>query len=115
MLKRFVLPLLVLAFAIGCGSPSPSTVVKNFYIAIEKGDMETLGKCATPEAAGMIAPYLAKVQPMLKAKGKIKSMKETIDNDTATVEITFENGETSTENLVKVDGKWRVTTSGSGK
>jgi hypothetical protein len=100
--------LLVMAMA-GCGSPSPSDVAKNFHAALLKGDMETAGKNCTPEMWKELSPFLSKVQPMVQGQGKIKSIvKETIDNDKAHVEVMFDNGDTDTFDLVKVDGKWKV-------
>jgi hypothetical protein len=105
-------------FAIGCGSPSPSAVVKAFHAAMLKGDMETVGKNCTPETLQMVATFGSKLQPMLKGKGKITSAKETINGDEAKVEVTYENGDSDTYDLVKRDGKWKVhedMKSGSGK
>ena len=99
-----------------CGSPSPSTVTKRFYSAVEKGDMETAAKYATPETIGVLAMFGSKLVPMLKAYGGIKSVSEKIDGDTATVAIVFNNGEKSEQELVRIDGKWKVhVSSSSGK
>jgi hypothetical protein len=38
-------------------------------------------------------------------------MTETIDGDTAVVTVAFENGEEANIDLVKVDGKWKVSMS----
>jgi hypothetical protein len=95
-------------FAIGCGSPTPSAVVKTFHTALLKGDMETAGKNCTPETLQMVATFNSKLQPMLKGKGKITSATETITGDEAKVEVKYENGDSDTYDLVKVDGKWKV-------
>jgi len=105
-------------FAIGCGSPTPSAVVKAFHEALLKGDMETVGKNCTPETLQMVATFGSKIQPMMQGRGKIKTLAETINGDEAKVEVTYENGDSDTYNLVKKDGKWKVheeMKSGSGK
>ncbi len=95
-------------FAVGCGSPAPSAVVKTFHAALLKGDMETVGKNCTPETLQMVATFNSKLQPMLKGRGKIISTTETITGDDAKVEVKYENGDSDTYDLVKVDGKWKV-------
>ncbi|MDR3013515.1 MAG: DUF4878 domain-containing protein [Chitinispirillales bacterium] len=98
--------------AVGCGSPKPSAVVRNFYAAVEKGDMDALAKHATPETVAAIALFSEKMQGAVKEKGKIASMVEVIDGDAATVAVTYESGETDSVNLIKADGKWKVHVSG---
>jgi len=112
-----VLGVVVMCLSIGltvvaCGSPSPSTVAKKFYAALEKGDMEAAGKYATPETVAMLAMVGSKLPPMLKNYGGIKSVSEKIDGDVAKVSIVFKNDETSDLDLKRVDGKWKVHSSG---
>jgi hypothetical protein len=120
-LGRALLLLAMAAVAVlsaGCGSPSPSAVVTNFHAALLKGDMETVGKNCTPETMQMVATFGSKLQPMLKGRGKIKSMNETVTGDEAKVEVTYENGDSDTYDLVRKDGKWKIHAdmkSGSGK
>jgi hypothetical protein len=52
-----------------------------------------------------------KAQGMVTENGKIKTMVESVNGDTAVVKVTFENGEEEDIDLVKVDGKWKVTIS----
>jgi hypothetical protein len=52
---------------------------------------------------------MEKAKGMVAAKGGITNTEETIDGDTAIVETTFKDGSTEELNLVKVDGKWKVT------
>jgi hypothetical protein len=98
--------------AVACGAPSPSAVTKKFYAALEKGNMEAAGKYATPETVAMLAVFGSKLPPMLKAYGGIKSMSEKIDGDNAKVTIVFKNDETSDVDLKRIDGKWKVHSSG---
>jgi hypothetical protein len=103
-----------LVFAVllaGCAAPSPKAVVERFYRAVEKNDAKALAEAATPETAQLMAMFGEKVQAQAAANGKIASMTETIDGDTASVTVTFENGEKQNIDLVKVDGKWKVSIS----
>jgi uncharacterized lipoprotein NlpE involved in copper resistance len=107
-----VMAALVLALVItacGGGAASPSTVVKNFYAAAGKGDAKKLAEYCTPETGALLSALGEKLTEASTSNGKITGTTETIDGDTAQVEITFENGETQDLDLVKVDGKWLVT------
>jgi hypothetical protein len=52
---------------------------------------------------------------MEKAKGQmvdkkgVASTEEKIDGDKAVVKVTYKDGSTDDINLIKVDGKWKVT------
>jgi hypothetical protein len=112
---------LIVFLAVGCGSPSPSTVAERFYDALAKGDMETVGKYSTDETVSDLAPLISKVQPVVAAYGKGKAVSQDIDGDEAVVVMKFANQEDTEEvNLVKVNGKWKIdetlnSSSGSGK
>jgi ketosteroid isomerase-like protein len=96
-------------FIAGCSSgDSPSSVARKFYAAVEKNDAKAMGQVATPETVQMMAMFGEKASGMVTAMGKIKSTTEEIDGDTAVVTLTFESGETSDLDLVKIDGKWKV-------
>jgi ketosteroid isomerase-like protein len=109
----FILGLAILvALVASCaGGNSPSSVVQKFFTALEKNDTKALEAVATTETVQLIAMVGEKAGTMATENGKIKSMTETIDGDTAVVVVTFDNGETSDIDLVKVDGKWKVTMS----
>jgi ketosteroid isomerase-like protein len=96
---------------LGCnkGGGSPSDVTRKLYTAIEKGDAKAVGELMTPEAAQTMTMFMEKAKGMVAAKGGITTTKETIDGDTAVVETTFKDGSSEELNLVKVDGKWKVT------
>jgi ketosteroid isomerase-like protein len=91
------------------GGGSPANVVKQLHTAIEKGDTKKIGELATPEAAGMIAMMGDKAKGMLASYGSITKTEEKINGDTATVTVTYRNGETGDFDLVKTDGKWKVS------
>ncbi|GHU83864.1 hypothetical protein FACS189468_9350 [Spirochaetia bacterium] len=105
-MAALVLGLLITACG---GGASPSAVVKNFYAAAEKGDAKKLAGYCTPETGALLSALGEKFSEAATTNGKITDTKETIDGDTAQVEITFENGETQNIDLTKVDGKWLVT------
>jgi len=102
----------------GCGSSSPSGVVKNFHAALIKGDWEAVGKYCTPETASFIAGFGSKAQNAAQSYGKITNIKENINGDKATVNVTYENGSSDDYDLILVNGKWKVhldSKPGSGK
>jgi hypothetical protein len=108
--------LAVLLACVSCGGDSPSTVVKKFYKAVEKGDEKAISELATPpDVAKMIVQYLDKAKGQVEDKGTIVKATETITGDTAVVTLTFKDGSTDTENCVKVDGKWKVKIDLGGK
>ena len=94
-----------------CGGSSPSSVARNFYTAVEKGDTKAIEQNSTPETAQLMALFGEKAKEGLTENAKIKSTSEKIDGDTAVVTLTFDNGETQELDLIKVNGKWKVTIS----
>jgi hypothetical protein len=100
---------LVLLAGCSVGGKSPSAAARQFYAALEKGDMKALEKYATTETVQTLALFGEKAQEMLKDYGKITGTTEEIDGDTAQVTITFENGEEEELDLIKVNGAWKVT------
>jgi len=96
--------------AIGCsGGGSPTSVVKRLHTAIEKGDLKAIGQLMTPGAAQMTVLMADKARGMIATYGGITKTEESIDGNNAVVKVTYKNGETSTQELVKIDGKWKVT------
>ena len=110
MVPLLIVVSLVLAMA-GCGGGggSPTAAVRAFITALEKGDTKAMENVATPETVALIAMFGEKVTESMKEYGKITYSDEKIDGDKATVKMSFENGESSDVELVKVDGKWKVT------
>jgi len=96
-------------FVVGCGSPPPKKVATQFYTALEKGDSKTVGTLVTAETADILASFGPKMTEAAKMYGKVKSATEEINGNTATVTLTFENGKTDNVDLVKIDGKWKVS------
>ena len=105
-----VLMALLVFLMVACGGgASPSSVVRKAITAIEKGDQKGVEATFTPEAAALIVGMLEKAQGGVGEYGGIASTEETINGDTAKVKVTFKNGETGDFDLVKVDGKWKIT------
>jgi hypothetical protein len=95
---------------IGCSKDSsPSAVVTQFLTALEKGDSAAVGEFMTPESAQLVAMFGEKGQQAIAATGGVTSTEETIDGDTAVVKATFKDGSSEEFDLVKIDGKWKVT------
>ena len=90
------------------GGKSPSKVAREFYAAIEKGDPEEFPKTMTAEAASMMTMFAEKAKGQATAKGGIESTVETIEGDTAKVEVAFKDGSKETLELVKIEGEWKV-------
>ena len=114
---------------VGCGGDSPAKVVTRYHEAYEKADLKTLAELMEPgEMKTMYEKYATSDSPddvknreqlieMLKElaaidkRGGIASTAETINGDSAEVEITWKNGDTSKSKLVKIDGKWKAKVS----
>jgi len=104
------LALIIGTVLIGCGGGgSPTNVVKSLHTAIEKGDSKAIGQLMTPDAAQMMVMMGEKAKGMLASYGGIAKTEESIDGDTAVVNVTYKNGETSDYELEKIDGKWKVS------
>ena len=88
----------------GCGG-SPSSTVEQFFKAIDKGDGKAVEKLAGP-GSGMLATPLGKMAVM--QNGMPKSYSHTINGSSATVTVTYENGQTEKFPLTKVSGKWQM-------
>ena len=110
-IRIFLFGLAVLILMAGCSSNSPKAAAQNFLKALEKNDMKALSEVATSETVQMIAMFGSKAQGMVAAydSSKIKTITETISGNTADVKIIFQNGEELDFDLIKVDGKWKVT------
>jgi len=91
------------------GGGSPSAVVKKAITAVEKGDQKGIEATFTPEAASLMVAMLEKAKGQFEKKGGIDTMKETINGDKATVNVTYKDGTTDDISLVKVKGDWKVT------
>jgi ketosteroid isomerase-like protein len=101
---------LIIGFVVmGCSNGSPTNVVKQYYAALAKGDAKTLGKVMTPKGAANLTQFLSKAKDHVTALGKITNTEETIDGDTGTVKVTFSNGDTEEIDVIKIDGKWKVS------
>ena len=112
--KYFVAGLVLIVLLAGCSlANSPRAAVQKFFKAVEKNDIKAMAQVATPETVQLMAMFGTKVQGMIAANpnGRIKSISEAIEGDTAVVTVIFENGEETNIDLVKADGKWKVSMS----
>ncbi|MDR0864676.1 MAG: DUF4878 domain-containing protein [Candidatus Symbiothrix sp.] len=110
-MKKVVLGLgvVLVLVLVGCAAAStPSAVAKKFYEAAGKNDSKMMAEYATPDTVAIMAMFGEKVSGMMAAYGKIDSVSEVIDGDTAVVTVKFSNGEESDLDMIKVDGKWKV-------
>jgi len=94
---------------ISCAGGSPSSVVKQLHTAIEKGDTKAISELATSDAAQMLLLIGEKAKGMISEKGGIIKTEETISGDTAVVKVTYKDGETEDFDLIKENGKWKVS------
>jgi len=117
-MKRVVMAVSIICAVflfVGCGGNNPTAVVKGYYAAADKGDLEKVKKFLAPESVGLILMLgeadMKKhlIDEAKKGNFKIKSTTEKIDGDKATVTVTLKNGKTETEKLIKVDGKWKIS------
>lgn len=102
---------LVIGFVfINCGGgSSPSIVVRQLYTAFEKGDTQKINELMTPESAQMMSMFAEKIRGQVTSSGGIVKTEHKINGDTAVVTATFKDGSTEDYDLVKIDGKWKVT------
>ena len=105
----FIMIIGLTVFGCGKGGGSPSSVTKQFYTALEKGDQNAINELMTEKDAQMMSMFMEKAQGTVSARGGVAKTEETIDGDTAKVKTTFKDGSTEELNLVKIDGKWKVT------
>jgi hypothetical protein len=111
MEKRFALAgILAACLALAaCGGPGPSKVTRQFFAAVEKGDVGQLPKYATAETVATARTFAGKAKGYVAAKGGIASTEEAIDGKRAVVTVKFKDGSTEKIDLVKVKGQWKVS------
>ncbi|MBM3163458.1 MAG: DUF4878 domain-containing protein [Chlorobi bacterium] len=107
----------------GCSlfNTGPSSVVKKFFYSVEAGKTEDAINLLSTETkqmfGGKFNAYIAQQTVDIKKKGGIASIEtqESITGDTARVTYTVTYGDGSTEegknDLIKQDGKWKMTVS----
>jgi ketosteroid isomerase-like protein len=117
-LISFVLVLGLTVFSCGGGGSGPSAVVKQYYAAMEKGNFKAAVALMEPDMAALIEALLddddikeamAEAKEEASTKGAIVSTEEEIDDDKATVTVTYKDGSTETHKLKKIDGKWKIS------
>ncbi|MDR3276049.1 MAG: DUF4878 domain-containing protein [Treponema sp.] len=106
------IPVMVLVFGLmlACsGASSPSDAVKQFYAACEKGDANAAAELMTADAAPWASMFMSQLAGQIAETGGIVETSEVINGETAVVTITLKDGSTNDFDLVKVDGKWKIT------
>lgn len=113
MKKLFVIIMALTVILMGCSnlSNSPKATALKFYKTLEKQDYKTMGTIATPETIQLVTMFGPKLQGLMSSYGKVKTVEEKIDGDKAVVTAKFENGEETSIDLAKIDGKWKVSMS----
>ena len=120
-LISFVLVLGFSVLACGGGGSGPSAVVKQYHAAMSKGNLKGATAFMEPEMAAMMEGIWSEVgsdeykEAVEEAKkegakvGSIVNTEEEIDEDKATVTVTYKDGSTETFKMKKIDGKWKIT------
>jgi hypothetical protein len=103
--------MLIIGFTvISCGNKgSPSSVVRQFYTAVEKGNTESINELMAPGEGQVMLMFAEKAKGTVASRGGIKKTEETINGDKAVVKTTFKDDSAEDLHLIKVDGKWRIT------
>ena len=101
----------LIAIACSKGEGSPSDVVKQFYAAVEKGDVKTALELVTyssPEKEKEFKDLLSLMPGIIAMIGGIVNTEESINANTAVVRVTSKDGGTDRWDLVKIGGKWKI-------
>ena len=110
-IRTFLFCLTIMALMVNCSvMNSPKAAVLKFAKAVEQNDTKAMAKVATPETVQLMAMFGPKIQGMIAAQagGKPK-VTEKINGDTAVVTIILEDGDEMNIDLIKVNGKWKVS------
>ncbi len=106
----FSIVLLIAACAAG---NTPTAATKKFFNAAIENDSKAMAEVATPETAQLMAMFGPKMQEALAEEGISGigdfTFSETINGDTAVVTMTDSSGTEENIDLIKVDGKWKVS------
>lgn len=108
-----VLGLVVIAGLVvgSCGlfASSPSSVTKAYYAALAEGNAEKLAKVMTPKGAANLTMFMEKAKAHVDELGEVTKTEETIDGDSAVVNVTFSSGGSEEISLLKIDGQWKIS------
>jgi len=86
-----------------------SAVVKQYYAALAKGDAKTIGKIMTAKGMQNLTPFLSIAKDYVAPLGKITKTEEIINGNSGVVKVTFSNGSTEEIDVIKTDGKWKIS------
>ena len=105
----FAVLLVVIVLLASCSvANTPTAVTRAYFDALAKNDMKALAKVTTSETLKNLAQMGDKAHQVVVAYGKLLSISEEIDGDTAIVTVVFENEEGEID-LRKINGKWKVS------
>jgi phosphoribosylformylglycinamidine (FGAM) synthase PurS component len=108
-MKKVLLPVLFasagLMLLTGC-KDSPATVTKKYVKACQNGDTNAAFKCVSGKDIKRDARREAESGQNIKAIKNAKFSNPVIEDDTATVDMTYEV--TTKVELEKVNGEWKV-------
>ena len=109
-MKYFIFSgLAVLFFLSGCWIlDSPKITVKKFFNAVQDSDYTAMAEVATPGTVQIFTFAGPILNRTIRPIGRFTAT-EIITGDSAVVSVTFENEETIDINLVKIEGKWKVS------
>lgn len=109
-MKKLLLLFAVAAIMFSCSGGGPRSVAESFMTDFSKGKVEQAAQYCTDEAGGFLKTMAQMAPDQVENKDfKFNFVREEIDGDTAKVFFTDEAGEEDSIDLVKVDGKWKVT------
>jgi len=115
MKKLLLLLFVVAAFTFACAGDSPRSAVEGFVTEMGKGNYEKAAKFCTEETGALITMMasMAGENEYSNENFKFKFLREEIDGDKGKVYFTGggEDDEEDSIDVVKVDGKWKVTIS----
>jgi hypothetical protein len=104
------LTLIIGLAAISCEKKgSPSSVIRQFYTAVEKGNADEIKRLMAPGEGEVMLMFAEKAKGMITSRGGIRNVEETINGDKAVVKTNFKDDSTEELHLINVDGEWKVT------
>ena len=107
----FLLVFVLMTLSCNKNGSNPSSIVKQYFFAIDKIDEKTIYELVTPDLAQRMVDYMniEDTKELLNDLGGIKSIEEKIFGNFATVRIIFKDDLTDEIDLIKINGKWKIS------